>query len=114
MAGHSPWSRQTRALIANGAASGPGRNAPPPAVEDASASSSVTGPGGRAGGSAGSLDRLGTAPSELDQGRQTTQPPGIPILIRWQTALPLRQAQMRAKYGKEAATSPEVRKFLAQ
>lgn len=123
VSGHSPWARQTRAVIAHGATGGPGRSAPPPAVpgrsvppsavEDASASNSVIGPGGRAG-SAGGLDRLGTAPSELDQGRQTTQPPGVPILIRWQTALPLRQAQMRAKYGKEAATSPEARKFLAQ
>ena len=31
---------------------------------------------------------------------------GLPVIIRWQTALPIRQAQMRAKYGKEAATAP--------
>ena len=39
---------------------------------------------------------------------------GLPVMIRWQTALPVRQAQMRAKYGKEAATAPGARKILDQ
>jgi hypothetical protein len=72
------------------------------------------GAGGGVGNNTGGLDRLGTAPTELDQGRPPTQSPGVPVVIRWQTALPLRQAQMRARYGKEAATSPEAQKFVTQ
>lgn len=51
---------------------------------------------------------MGNAPSDFDQAPQSLQQ--IPVIVRWQSALPLRQA--RGKYGKEAATSPEAQKFL--
>jgi len=38
--------------------------------------------------------------------------PTLPVMIRWLSALPMKQGQMRAKYGKDAATSPEAQKFL--
>ncbi len=53
---------------------------------------------------------MGSAPSDFDRGPQNLQQ--IPVIVRWQSALPLRQAQMRGKFGKEAATSPEAQKFL--
>jgi hypothetical protein len=34
------------------------------------------------------------------------------LTVRWQSALPLKQALARIKYGAEAATSPEAKKFL--
>ena len=36
----------------------------------------------------------------------------IPLTVRWQSALPVKQALARLKYGAEAATSPEAKKFL--
>jgi hypothetical protein len=53
---------------------------------------------------------MGSAPNDLDQGPQSQV--GIPVIVRWQSALPLRQAQMFAKYGDNAAISPEAQKFL--
>ncbi|MCS6954073.1 MAG: hypothetical protein RMK57_16925 [Bryobacterales bacterium] len=40
-------------------------------------------------------------------------PPAIPVTIRWQTALPVRQALVRARFGSEAATSPEAQQMLS-
>lgn len=40
-------------------------------------------------------------------------PPAVPVIIRWQTALPVRQALARARFGAEAATSPEAAQMLA-
>lgn len=37
----------------------------------------------------------------------------IELVVRWQTALPVRQALLKIKYGKEVATSDEAKKFLA-
>ena len=36
----------------------------------------------------------------------------IPLTVRWQSALPVKQALARLKYGAEAATSPEAKKFI--
>ena len=54
---------------------------------------------------------MGSAPSDLDQGPQSQI--GVPVIVRWQSALPLRQAQMLSKYGDHVAASPEAQKFLA-
>ena len=35
-------------------------------------------------------------------------------MVRWQSALPLRQAQVRAKYGAEGSSSEQAKQFLAQ
>lgn len=108
---NSPWSRQTRALLA-GAAAAPARNNSqfPEASSDDPAGGRVS----RDANSAGGADRLGATPSDFDQRGEFAQPAGLPIIIRWQSALPLRQAQMRGKYGKEAAASPDAQKFLTQ
>ena len=103
---NSPWARQARAVLGNITPGAAGRGGQP-AVGDASSNDSGV-PKGREPGGAG---RLGSAPNDLDQTPQSLQQ--IPVIVRWQSALPLRQAQMRRKYGKEAATSPEAQKFLA-
>lgn len=41
-------------------------------------------------------------------------PPPLEMVIRWQSALPVRQALVRMKYGSEAATSPEAKKILGE
>ena len=99
---NSPWARQARALIVSTTPQAPGRSA----VGDASSNDSGV-PKGREPGGAG---RLGSAPSDVDQGPQSQV--GVPVIVRWQSALPLRQAQMLGKYGDNVAVSPEAQKFL--
>jgi hypothetical protein len=38
--------------------------------------------------------------------------PSATIVARWQTALPVKQAFVRLKYGADAATSPDAKKML--
>ena len=127
----SPWARQARATFAGGNVSRAAKNTPPLAAGDASAGGDPgatrgtrggrggppSGVGGEVGGGVdgGGFGGLGSGPAELGQmAPALQQSSALPVMIRWQTALPMRQAQMRARYGKEAATSPEARKFLAQ
>lgn len=102
---NSPWARQARAVIGSAPPAAAGRSGQP-AVGDASSNDSGV-PKGREPGGAG---RMGSAPSDFDQGPQSQV--GVPVIVRWQSALPLRQAQMLAKYGESAAISPEAQKFL--
>lgn len=39
--------------------------------------------------------------------------PTLPVTVRWQTALPVRQALVKSRFGAEAATSQEAAKMLA-
>ncbi len=50
------------------------------------------------------------AASESDHGPQSQTE--VPVIVRWQSALPLRQAQMLGKYGDNVVVSPEAQKFL--
>src|SRR6185295_11966697 len=43
----------------------------------------------------------------------TGAPGGVMATIRWQSALPIRQALAKLKYGDEVTTSPEAAKLLA-
>jgi hypothetical protein len=59
------------------------------------------GAGGRGGGfGAGSGDT------------GVTQAPALPLLVSFRSALPLREAMAKLKYGAEAGTSPEAKKML--
>lgn len=39
--------------------------------------------------------------------------PTVTVYVRWRTALPIKQALVRARFGNEASSSPEAAKFLA-
>jgi hypothetical protein len=41
-----------------------------------------------------------------------TQAPALPLLVSFRSALPLREAMAKLKYGAEAGTSPEAKKML--
>lgn len=41
-------------------------------------------------------------------------PPTQTVIVRWHTALPIKQAVARARYGAEVSTSPEAAKMLAR
>jgi len=84
-----------------------------------SASISMGGPGGGAppamppgGGFGGGLQ--GGGGSEFGPGAQGSAPPSFNIVARWQSALPVRQAFVRLKFGAEANKSPEASKALEQ
>jgi hypothetical protein len=61
-----------------------------------------TGGGGRGGGGFGA--------GSSDTG--VTQAPSLQLLVSFRSALPLRQASAKLKYGAEAGTSPEAKKML--
>jgi hypothetical protein len=54
------------------------------------------------GGAAGDEDRTPAMPGRAQ----------FKLTIQWRSALPVKQALARAKFGAEAATSPEARQFL--
>jgi len=57
----------------------------------------------------------GNVPSrDLDGGLDSQAASSIPVTVVWESALPVRQALARRKYGAEAGTSPEAQKFLDQ
>jgi hypothetical protein len=63
------------------------------------------GGGGRNGGRGGG-GRGGGA------GADQTSPASMEVIARWQSALPLKQALMRLRFGAEASTSPQAKEFL--
>lgn len=92
-------------------------------------------PGGRGGGKKGGNGRSGMgeitsnpqAPGAMeDSGRggghggrsdddmATGITPTAQLTVRWQSATPIKQALVRARYGAEATTSPEAKKILEQ
>jgi hypothetical protein len=116
---NSPWSKQIS--VAVGPAIGRGGLGGP--------QSGVGGRGGRGGGGVNPAT-LGDASSSSGGGgappgggglRGDRTPddspvmvPAVRLLLRWQTALPVKQALVKAKYGAEAGTSPEAQKLLAR
>jgi hypothetical protein len=72
-------------------------------ISTADGAGEITGGGGGGGGRGGA----GGAGGEDGPVTQT-----IPVMLVWQTALPVKQALMKAKYGAEAATSPDSKTFL--
>ncbi len=73
---------------------------------------------GRGGASSGGGDDSAPNPISEKGGSTGAMPPGGPdmggqsVIVRWQSALPLKQAVVRTRYGKEAASSPDAKKFL--
>jgi hypothetical protein len=102
MLGNSPWARSSSVSLSGptppsvgGPTSGPSTDAgaPPPISENAG------GRGGRGGGPRPGADQPSPGPSAT-------------IVVRWQSALPVKEALARVKYGSESATSPDARKFV--
>ena len=89
-----------------------------------SASLSMSAPGGGGGGPAmppgggggfgGRGGPQGGGGSEYGPGAQGSGPPSFDVVARWQSALPMRQALVRLKFGAEAEKSAEAGKILEQ
>ena len=54
----------------------------------------------------------GNVPSRSLDGLDSQPVSSIPLTVIWESALPVKQALARRKYGAEAGTSPEAKKFL--
>jgi hypothetical protein len=91
----SPWARSYSLGQPSGGTPDPG--APGPISEGG-------GGRGRGGGGGGAGALPGGAPGGGG--------PSATIVARWQSALPVKQAFVRLKYGAEAATSPDAKKIL--
>jgi hypothetical protein len=102
---NSPWSRPLSVPTGEGGGGGGG-----------------TGKGGRSkggGGGGGGDDSVMSSPGG-GRGIQEVGGGGlgggssIMLTVSWRTALPVRQAVAKAKYGDEAATSPEAKKLIEE
>jgi len=62
------------------------------------------------GADASAAPRMGGA----DTGSEGAAVPTLPLIVRWQTALPVKQALVRVRWGTEAATSQEAAKLLTR
>jgi hypothetical protein len=91
---NSPWAHSFTAGGSAGGGGDPG--APGPMSER----------GGGRGGGGGGGGAPGGGPPPGGGG------PSATIIARWQTALPVKQAFVRIKFGAEAATSPDAKKIL--
>ncbi len=95
----SPWAKSASVSM-----SGPGGG--PPAMPG--------GGGGFGGGGGGRGGPQGGGGSEFGPGAPGSGPPSFDVVARWQSALPIRQAFVRLKFGAEADKSSEAAKVLEQ
>ena len=97
----SPWAKSVSVSMA-----GPGGAGGAPAMPP--------GGGGGFGGPGGPGGPQGGGGSEFGPGAQGSAPPTFDVVARWQSALPIRQAFVRLKFGAEANKSAEAGKILEQ
>jgi len=111
MLSDSPWARpvEVRLDVGGGMSGGGGgrrRGGGGGGFSDASVGAGMGGGGGEESGMGGSMGRGGgiAGPESV---------PTVTVHVRWRTALPVKQALVRARFGDEAGTSPEAAKLLA-
>jgi hypothetical protein len=101
MMNDSPWAKSVSVSMPAGPAGAGG--APPGAPG-----------GGGGGGFGGHGGPQGGGGSEFGPGAPGSGPPSVDVVARWQSALPIRQAFVRLKFGAEADKSAEALKVLEQ
>jgi hypothetical protein len=97
----SPWAKSVSVSMAGPGGAGGAPPMPP-------------GGGGGFGGPGGPGGPQGGGGSEFGPGAQGSAPPTFDVVARWQSALPIRQAFVRLKFGAEADKSAEAGKILEQ
>jgi hypothetical protein len=114
----SPWAKEVAVPLGEGRGGMRGGGAPggrggsdTGAFGDASGGGD-TGGGGRSGGGRGGRGGSGAGDTSEAPGGQMVQ--AAAVVVRWQTALPVREALILDKYGAEKAGSEEAKKVLAQ
>jgi hypothetical protein len=110
----SPWAKEVSLAMPAGGGSGSGKGGGRRGGGggDASGDVPLTGPAtGNGGGNAGSnagIREVGGA-----QGGGGSAPVAM-VTISWRTALPLREAAAKQKYGADTATSPDAKKLVEE
>ncbi|HVP00206.1 MAG TPA: hypothetical protein VMT15_19175 [Bryobacteraceae bacterium] len=114
---NSPWSKEVSVTIAGGGGEGGGGGSRGGrrgggGGGDVTGDTPLTGPatgagGANAGGNAG-VRELGTP------GGGGGGAPSMQVVVSWRTALPLRQAIVKQKFGAEAGSSPDAKKMLEE
>lgn len=89
---NSPWAKQFSIALGGGGAGG-----------------GKSGKGGKGGGGSGGGSTLADDTQGLDGGGG----PSVTFTIRWQSALPIKQALVKMKYKAEAGTSAEAKQLLS-
>jgi len=114
---NSPWARPVSISIGEprpmAGSGGGGRRRGGGGSTDPMGETGGVGPAGGAassdiGGAGGRGNRGGAGEDSSDMPRSES----MNVIVRWQTALPVRQAMIKLKYGSEATTSPEAKKAL--
>lgn len=108
---NSPWSKEVVVSL-GGAGGGSGKG-------------SRKGGGGGGGGGEGGFDGPAMGPGggggaggrgvqEVGGGAPSTGTPSMTLVVSWRTALPLREAIARQKFGSEAGTSPDAKRVIEE
>lgn len=106
---NSPWSKNVGVAAGGPTDSGimPGRDGRGIGGDESQGRTGATQMPGAGAGIPG-----GNVPSRTLDGPESQTAMSIPILVVWESALPVKQALARRKFGAEAGTSPEAKKFL--
>jgi hypothetical protein len=108
---NSPWAKTTSVSTGGSMDSGsvPGRNGRIGGDDSQARSGAQQMPGASSGVPGGNMPSRGG-----DGGLDSPAGSSIPVSVVWESALPVKQALARRKYGAEAGTSPEAQKFVDQ
>jgi hypothetical protein len=107
----SPWAKPFSVALAGGGSD---------TSKGGKRAGSSSGGGSQMNGPAGTAEQGGLgryAGSTGDPGAGSSGGGGVPtinLIVRWQSARPVREAVVKAKFGNEATTSPEAKKALEE
>ena len=107
----SPWARKVQVAFGGGAGGAmPGGMGGGGMAADAGAEGGLSGPGGGPGGGMGGGGRRGGGMGSGMGGQART----VTYVVRWMSALPVKQAFVQARLGKEAGASEQARQYIAR
>jgi hypothetical protein len=110
---NSPWSKEVVVSLGGASAGGSGKGSRKGGGGGGGGDAGFDGPAmGSGAGSAGSSGRGNV--SEVGGGAPSSGTPSMTLLVSWRTALPLRQAIAKQKFGAEAGTSPDAKKVVEE
>ncbi len=111
---NSPWSKEVVISLGGaGGGSGKGGRSKGGGGGTGGGDGGFDGPAmGTGGGNAGT--RGGQSVSEVGGGVPGTGAPSMTLVVSWRTALPLRQAIAKQKFGAEVGTSPDAKRVIEE
>jgi hypothetical protein len=107
----SPWSKPFSVALAGDTPAKSGKRAGGSGASTMG-SGSMNGPAGTA--EQGGLGRYAGSTGDPGAASGGGGVPTVNLIVRWQSAMPIREAVVKAKFGNEATTSPEAKKALEE